>query len=95
LLDTEAVLLVDDHQSEISELDAVLQKRMGAHNDARLARDHIEEFLAPGGSPLRTSEQGHPSAVVSAAELAAMGELTEHARNRTMMLNSKNFGRRQ
>jgi hypothetical protein len=42
LLDTEAVLLVDDNQREIPELDTILQKRMRAHHDAGLTCDDIE-----------------------------------------------------
>ena len=45
LVDTEAVLLVDDDQAEIGERDGVLDERVGADHDQRLARcDRLERL---------------------------------------------------
>ena len=45
LVDPEAVLLVDDDQAEIGERDGVLDERVGADHDQRLARrDRLERL---------------------------------------------------
>jgi len=43
LLDAEPVLLVDDHQAEVGELHLVLQQRVGADEDARVAGEHVAQ----------------------------------------------------
>ena len=47
LLDAEAVLLVDDEQSEPGELDVLLQERVRADHDARRAAGDAPERRAP------------------------------------------------
>ncbi len=53
LLDTESMLLVDDDESEIGELDRILQQRMGADDDAGLPGRSGEQRL--------TSCRPHPA----------------------------------
>ena len=48
LLDAEPVLLVDDDQAEVGELHPVLEQRVGADDDAGLARGGLQQRLAPG-----------------------------------------------
>ena len=45
LLDAEAVLLVDDDQAQLGEPHPVLDQRVGADDDARLAGLRIEQRL--------------------------------------------------
>src|SRR5690606_31264363 len=46
VLDAEAMLFVDDHESEILELDVVLQELVGADHDVdAAARDALQHFL--------------------------------------------------
>ena len=52
LLDAEAVLLVDDDQAEVVELDAVLDQRVRADDDAGVAGDDVEQRRRrAGGAP--------------------------------------------
>ena len=45
LLDTEPVLLVDDHHAQLVEFDRVLQQRVGADDDADLAAGDLAAHL--------------------------------------------------
>ena len=52
LLDAEAVLLVDDDETELGELDVVLDQRVRADDDARLAARRLEQHAACGPPPV-------------------------------------------
>ena len=47
LLDTESVLLIHHDQAEVVELNSLLEKRVSAHDDARLPRRDGSQLLPP------------------------------------------------
>ena len=95
LLDAEPVLLVDDDEPEVAEGDGVLQQGVGADDDARIARDDVEQLPATGRDPLRSGDQGHPGGCLSCAESPRLGQRTEHGRDRPVVLCRQHLRRRQ
>jgi hypothetical protein len=51
LLDAEAVLLVDDDETEVGEVDALVEQGVGADDDARGTAADVFQNLAPRGPP--------------------------------------------
>ncbi len=52
LLDAEAVLLVDDDQTEVTELHCLVEQSVGTDDDARLSRRHRRQRPPAGGRRL-------------------------------------------
>ena len=92
LLDTEAVLLVDDDQAEVLEVDGVLDQRVGADHDAGVAADDVQQVGTPGGGRLRAGEQSYPGPDVGAAEQATLGQRAEHRRDGAVVLLREDLG---
>ena len=59
LLDAEAMLLVDDDESQVRETHALLEESVGSHNDERLCRVHRAVNLAAGGWRRRARQQAN------------------------------------
>ena len=95
LLDAEAVLLVDDDHAEAGEFDRVLQQRMGADDDARIACGDLVANLPFLSRAHRTGEQGHPGGAVGTAELTGHGQRTEDVADRPGVLGGEHLGGRQ
>ena len=60
LLDAEAVLLVDDHETEVEKLHPVFYQRVGADKQVYRSRSDAFEYLAAFAAPRGTREHGHP-----------------------------------
>ena len=93
LLDTEAVLFVDDHEGEVEEVDVVLQQRVGADHDAGVAADDVEQGAAALGGRLAAGEQRNPGAVLGTSQHAALGEVAEHGGDGAVVLGREHLGR--
>ncbi len=81
-MDAEAVLLVDDDQTQILEGDSFLEQRMGADDDASLARLDAGEDLLARAALLTSREQFD----ANARRLAKLGKIGE-------VLPRQDFGR--
>lgn len=92
LLDAEAVLLVDDDEGEVGELDVLLDERVGADDDAGLAGRRVEQGATTGRGVLATGEQRHGGAELGAAEHPALCEVSEHRRDRAVVLRRQDLG---
>ena len=95
LLDAEAVLLVDDDQPEVGELDALLQQRVGADDDAGPAVGDLGARLAAGRGLQRAGEQRDPGAVGGAVELAGPAERAEQLADAAGVLGGEHLGGRE
>ena len=93
LLHAEAMLLVDDHEPEVVEVDGVLQERMGADDDAGLARGDGSEFVAALPRGLRAREIGDPRAQVARAEQSGLRERAEERSDGAQVLLGEHLGR--
>jgi hypothetical protein len=65
LADTEAMLLVDDADSEPSEGDVRLDQGMGTDDQAKLAAAQTRQRLAPAGGAGCAGEQGERDRLVA------------------------------
>ncbi len=95
LLHAEAVLLVDDDQTEVGELHVLLEQRVRADHDPGLAAGSLGERRTPGRRVQRPGQQRHPGRLLGAAEEAALGEVAEHRHDRAVVLLGEHLGRRQ
>ena len=95
LLDAEPVLLVDHDQPEVGELHLLLEQRVGADDDARLAAGRLCECLPARRGVERPGQQRHPGGVVGTTEEAALRQVAEHAEDRAVVLLREHLGRRQ
>ena len=92
MVHAEAVLLVDDHQPQGGELDALGEQRVGAHHDARLAGGDVQQRLAAGGGALGAGEQAHPGRLRRTVELAGAAELAEELEHGAVVLLGEDLG---
>ncbi len=93
LLDAEPVLLVDDHQAEVSELHPVFEQGMRADDDPGATGGGLQQRFAPASGAHRASQQGQPRGMLSAAELTRHAERPEHAGDRPVVLLRQHLGR--
>ena len=93
LLDAEAVLLVDDDEAEVGELDALLEQRVGADDDAGPALGDLGARLALRRGLERAGEQGDAGAGGVAVELAGAAERAEQLADAAGVLGGEDLGR--
>ena len=96
LLHAEPVLLVHDDEPEVGEGDRVLQQRVGADDDARLAGDDVEQLRRRAADALGAGEQRHPGRRRPrrrAGPASASGPSI--ARDRAVVLGREHLGRRE
>ena len=83
LLDTEPVLLVDDDHAELVEFDGVLQQRVRADDDARLAGGDLSARIAFLRGRTSTRSAAPPGCRCRPPEFAGARQRPEHARGST------------
>jgi hypothetical protein len=89
------VLFVDHHQTQVVELDLVLDQRVRADHDPGLTGDEVEESLTPPGRPHGPGEQRDLGGQLGPAQHPALGQLPHHLGDRPVMLLSEHFGGRE
>jgi hypothetical protein len=95
LLDAEAVLLVDDDQAELGEAHAVLDERVRADDDARLAGLRVEQRLPLRLRAHRAGEQGDAGGVRVPAQLPGLRQRPEQGAQRPGVLRGEHLGGRE
>ena len=95
LLHAETVLLIDDDESEVGEVDRVLEQGMGAHDDACFATRDGGELLASLLGRLGAREIGHARADVTGAQQPRLRERAQQAANGPQMLLREDLGGRE
>src|SRR5829696_10511023 len=92
LLDSEPVLFVNDHQAKVGELDTLTEERMGADDDAGLARCNLVQDVSSGGCWRRAGQQDYFGRVLASCEGAALGQVTKHRGDGLQVLAGEHLG---
>ena len=92
LLDPEPVLLVDDHQPEVGEGDALREQGVGADDDPRRAVGRLGQRGTARRRAERAGQQREPGRDVRSPELAGRGERAEHGAQRAGVLLGQHLG---
>nr|BFE68427.1 hypothetical protein GCM10020092_017280 [Actinoplanes digitatis] len=95
LLDAEPVLLVDHHQGEVVEVDALVQQGVRADDDAGAAVRDLGQRGPPGRRAERTGDQGQLRAVGVAVQLAGPAQRAQLGTDAAVVLGGEHLGRRQ
>ena len=92
LLDAEAVLLVNDDQTDVVVDDLARQEGMGSDDNSGRSRGDVGQGGSGPSRPHRTREQGNSGGVLWSVEATARGQLAHHPGDRGVMLLGENLG---
>ena len=92
LSDSEAVLLIDDHEPQEGHPDGLAQQRVRAHDDGGLATGHSGEDLAPPGGRGGTGQQHDPGGALRPSEHAGPPQRAQERLQTGLVLGGQNLG---